>query len=60
MEEVPVWPYPDVCNICKKSRIQYKGKKVTLVAITSFQAQETIKSKAKDQDMYNEIKDLGL
>ena len=60
--EVPAWTYPDVCNICKKSRIQYKGKKVTPVIITSFQPQETIKAaaKAKDQDRYNEIEDLDL
>ena len=60
--EVPAWTYLDVCDICKKSRIQYKGKKVTPVTITSFQGQETIKAaaKAKDQDMYNGIEDLEL
>ena len=60
--ELRAWTYPDVCNICKKSRIQYKGKKITPVTITSFQAQETIKAaaKTKDQDMYNEFEDLDL
>ena len=60
--EISAWTYPDVCNICKKGRIQYKGKKVTPVTITSFQAQETIKAAAKatDRDMYDEIEDLDL
>ena len=60
--EVPAWTYLGVCNICKKSRMQYKGKKVTPVTITSFQAQKTIKAaaKVKDQDMCNEIEDLDL
>ena len=51
--EEPASTYPNVCNICKKPRIQYKGKKVTRVTKASFQAQETIKTaaKAKDQNM---------
>ena len=42
--------------------MQYLGKKVQPVKITSFQAQETIKAAArvKDMDMYNEIQDLDL
>lgn len=56
------WTYPDVCNICKRGRIQFKGKKVTPVTITSFQAQETVKAaaKTKNPEMYNEIVDLDL
>jgi len=56
------WTYPDVCNICKLGRRQFKGKKVTPVTITSFQAEKTIKAaaKAKNPEMYNEIADLDL
>ena len=60
--EISAWTYPDVCNICKKARVQHKGEKVNPVIITSFQAQATIKAaaKAKNEEMYNEIQDLDL
>ena len=61
--ETAAWTYPDnKCNICGSSRVQYGGRKVQHVKITSFQAQETIKAAArvKDMDMYNEIQDLDL
>ena len=54
--------YPNVCNICKKGRIQHNENKVSPVVITLFQAQETIKAtaKVKDEQMYSEIEYLDL
>ena len=50
--------YPDICQICKKTRVQFKGKKVSPIVITTFDAQHTIKeaAKAKDPILYEEIK----
>ena len=61
-ETSTAWIYPNVCNICKKGRIQHNGEKVSPVVITSFQTQETIKAaeKVKDKQMYNEIEYLDL
>ena len=50
------------CYFCKKTRVQHKDKKVNLVQILTHDASETIKAaaKAKDNEMYLELKDLCL
>lgn len=57
-----VWLFPKECNICKKYRVQYKGKRVFPIQIATNDAVCTIKAAAyaKDQDMYGEIKDVCL
>ena len=54
--------FPEKCYFCKKTRVQHKGKKVNLVQILTHDASETIKAaaKAKDNEMYLELKDLCL
>ena len=49
-ETFTAWTYPNVCNICKKGRIQHNGNKFSPIVITSFQARETIKAAAKVKD----------
>ena len=54
--------FPLKCYFCKKIRVQHKGKKINLVQIITHDASETIKAaaKAKDNEMYLELKDLCL
>ena len=56
------WVYPKECNICKKYKIQHKGKAIFPETITTQNAVNTVKLAAKKphQEMYFEIKDLDL
>lgn len=60
--EGSVSTYPNVCNICKKGRIQQCAKKVEPIKMATFEAQATVKAaaKVKDEDMFSEIQDLDL
>ena len=52
--------FPEECYICKKNRVQHKGKKVYPVKVTTDDAVISIKTAAqsKNSDMY--IKDMCL
>ena len=56
------WLFPDECHICKKVRVQHKGKKVTPVTIQTTEAVNSITAAAlaKNYEMYLEIKDVCL
>ena len=54
--------YPKECNICKLYKIKVKGSFEFPITIYTLNATKTVKAAAmsKNQDMYYEIKDLGL
>lgn len=54
--------FPKECYLCKKYRVQSKGKKVLPVQIATNDAVSTIKAaaQAKNEEMYMEIKDIDL
>ena len=56
------WLFPEECYICKKVRVQYKGKKLLPVKIAATDAVDSVKAaaRAKNMEMYLEIKDLCL
>ena len=47
------WVYPEVCHVCKKGRMSYKGKKVGLAKLEMKVAELLIKQRAP-------VKDRGL
>ena len=56
------WVYPNVCNLCKKHRVQFQGKKVTPSTISTYDAEKSFKEDAEEKDkvLFIEIKDLDL
>ena len=56
------WVYPKECNLCKKYKIQHKGKSIFPKTITTKTAEETIKLAAEKNhvELYTEIQYLDL
>ncbi|MEM7299100.1 MAG: hypothetical protein AAF391_12645, partial [Bacteroidota bacterium] len=54
--------YPKECYLCKKYRVQIKGKKVLPTQIATNDAVSTIRAaaQAQNEEMYREIKDTDL
>ena len=52
--------FPDVCYLCKKDRVQFKGKKVTPTLIVTDDAVESIKAASLGKNIYQEFRDVDL
>lgn len=56
------WVYPKECNLCQRFRVQHKRRKYEPYLISTHDAEQTIKTAAKDKDpkLFHEIQHLDL